>query len=586
MRLINTATLELKEFLGEPNNPQFPRYAILSHTWGEGEVTFQEMQNIEIARKKEGYDKIAMCCKTALKEGLCWAWVDTCCIDKTSSAELSEAINSMFKWYEYSTICYAYLSDVGVSSSDIQQPPAKLYWQMSRWFTRGWTLQELIAPYEVIIYDRQWKQLGTKRRLALKLEEKTYIPKEVLLNPSCRCSYTVIARMSWAMGRETTRVEDEAYSLLGLFDINMPLLYGEGNKAMSRLHQEILSIIDDDTIFLGALSPTDILSGWFSDSIKQAESNFLVNPVNIFDKSLTKIRPLPASSDWVVSAQWHPSKMQCNDPRKDPKMRGDVVSMPMRIIQITFPNCPSSIPITMNKQFYIEPDSMEQMMVRDHIESLRASNKSFCLAMLRCEKEGQIVARYFECVLVNGELVADPLPVYRLVSPETVFNWPYMQCHISHKRSAPGRVSQLWPLRDPANWGSRRDFSTIIFGNGWTLDPVSFSSDPDTSWEHNTYTYKLHLERSDDTWHLTLTYEQPYTVKIILQRQQCDAQCSAVEAEVIDSHNEREGQVTELCHRMPVRGGSAELIVSVYHEISKHRHSYSPMIRFRAFEQL
>lgn len=125
------------------------------------------------------------------------------------------AINSMFKWYEHSTICYAYLSDVEVSGSDIQHLP-RATWTTSRWFTRGWTLQELIAPFEVVIYDRKWKQLGTKRRLASGLERRTSIPEKVLLDPSCRRNYSVAARMSWATGRATTRSEDGAYALLGL----------------------------------------------------------------------------------------------------------------------------------------------------------------------------------------------------------------------------------------------------------------------------------------------------------------------------------------------------------------------------------
>lgn len=112
----------------------------------------------------------------------------------------------MFKWYEAATICYAYLEDAASDS----------HWTKSRWFTRGWTLQELVAPFEVVMFDWNWSQLGTKRRLTKELEQVTRIPEDVLLNPETRRKHSVAARMSWAQGRRTTRVEDRAYSLLGL----------------------------------------------------------------------------------------------------------------------------------------------------------------------------------------------------------------------------------------------------------------------------------------------------------------------------------------------------------------------------------
>ncbi|KAK5630807.1 hypothetical protein RRF57_006522 [Xylaria bambusicola] len=593
MWLINTTSLELKEFLGEPNDPRFPRYAILSHTWGDGEVTFRDMQNVKVAEKKAGFSKIAKCCEIARGEGLNWAWVDTCCIDKTSSAELSEAINSMFRWYEFSTTCYAYLSDVGVSDSDSQRPAEQLDWKMSRWFTRGWTLQELIAPYEVIIYDRQWKQLGTKRGLAPDLKGRTRIPENVLLDSPCRRNYSVASRMSWATGRETTRIEDRAYSLFGLFDINMPLLYGEGNKALLRLHQEILSTIEDDTIFLGGLAPrnSSVLSCNYLDM--RTESQMLVTPGNLFDESLVKMTPLPSTADRLVTQQSLASSRLWprKDPRKDPRLRGEVISMPMRIIQIAFANGPTPrITITRNQIFQVEAESIDRKMIENRLfDDLRSDDRSLCLGMLRCGTDGQLVARYFMCHVANDELLAEPLPVYRFVSPQMVYSWPYMQCYISLNRGVQSTRPHLKGLRDPANWGSREVQSGIHFGNGWNLNsaigPVTDNEDAEDDRDHKkAFGYHLYFAPRREWWFLSLGHykRERYTVEIKLSRLVSGTKRKSYL--VVDEHNDREGHVTELCHRLPVIGGSAELVVSVYYEIDTRRHWHSPMIRFRAFE--
>ncbi|KAF2188751.1 HET-domain-containing protein, partial [Zopfia rhizophila CBS 207.26] len=143
MRLLRTKTLELSEFLGS----NIPPYAILSHTWGAEEVSFDDMNGDRgTTLTKAGYRKIRQCCEKALLDGFDYLWVDTCCIDKRSSVELSEAINAMFKWYQNSAVCYAYLADV----PSREEPTSKnIAFAASRWFTRGWTLQELIAPLRV-----------------------------------------------------------------------------------------------------------------------------------------------------------------------------------------------------------------------------------------------------------------------------------------------------------------------------------------------------------------------------------------------------------------------------------------------------
>jgi hypothetical protein len=259
MRLLDARKLELVDV----RDDDIPRYAILSHTWGDDEVTLQEMRHMEskmpqalnkqkqtIAEKK-GYAKIKNAAAMALKRGLTYLWVDTCCIDKTSSSELSEAINSMYLWYKQAAECYAILSDVAPIAAGA---PVASNWQIrsSRWFTRGWTLQELIAPTNMYFFARDWSPLGQKhmpRPFTEVLSEITGIEIEVLDGRVDPAQLSVATRMKWAAHRQTTRLEDTAYCLMGLFQVNMPLLYGEGARAFARLQEEIIQRTDDQSLF-------------------------------------------------------------------------------------------------------------------------------------------------------------------------------------------------------------------------------------------------------------------------------------------------------------------------------------------------
>ncbi|KAH0551582.1 hypothetical protein GP486_007200, partial [Trichoglossum hirsutum] len=230
-----------KDLIGE----NIPQYAILSHTWGEdvGEVTFEDLIK-GTGESKAGYQKIRFCGSQATRDGLQYFWVDTCCIDKSSSAELQEAINSMFHWYRNAAKCYVYLSDVSRSafdpSDEFSRPSWKLAFRKSRWFTRGWTLQELVAPASVEFFSKDWEKLGNKKSLEQLIHEITRIPVKALQG-SPLSDFSITERMSWADKRETTRKEDMAYSLLGIFDVYMPLIYGEGrDKALARLREETL----------------------------------------------------------------------------------------------------------------------------------------------------------------------------------------------------------------------------------------------------------------------------------------------------------------------------------------------------------
>ena len=238
MRLLNTSNLKLYEFYDK----DIPHYAILSHTWSRQEVSLQILEDPN-SKTLAGYTKIKRCCELALSEGWKYAWIDTCCIDKTSSADLSEAINAMYAWYENAQVCYVYLADVSVAKWDEQ-------FRISRWFLRGWTLQELLAPRTVVFYSKDWKELGTKWSLRDEISRASGITHEQM---SDHKRVNIATKMSWAALRETTRIEDMAYCLLGLFDINMPLLYGEGDRAFIRLQHEILQTqAHDESIFAWA----------------------------------------------------------------------------------------------------------------------------------------------------------------------------------------------------------------------------------------------------------------------------------------------------------------------------------------------
>ena len=244
MRLLNTETY----LLSDHPVGQIPQFAILSHRWGDDEVSYSDYMKRRVT-KGNGFQKIVDFCDFARSqpEAHQWVWVDSCCIDKRSSSELTEAINSMYTWYKEARVCYAYIRDFKV---DGKRKRDKLQgFRQSDWFTRGWTLQELLAPSKVTFCDTDWKIFGTKISLASQIRQASGIPESFLKGQRQPREASVAMRMSWISRRTTTRPEDIAYCILGLFNVNMPLLYGEGNKAFMRLQQEIIKYSDDESIF-------------------------------------------------------------------------------------------------------------------------------------------------------------------------------------------------------------------------------------------------------------------------------------------------------------------------------------------------
>ncbi len=230
-------------------------YAILSHTWGDAEQTFQSIQ--DLTRRYGGRQlskippkslspKVLHSCILARRQGYQWIWIDTCCIDKTNSAELAESIKSMFRWYSCAEVCFAYLADVP-SNCELAAPGSAF--RRSRWHTRGWTLQELIAPSRLLFVSKDWKVVGDKSQLSVLLEEVTGVWSKVLTHEVHYTAASIAQRMSWASERSTSREEDEAYCLMGLFNADMPTMYGEGRQAFQRLQHEIMKQSSDTSLF-------------------------------------------------------------------------------------------------------------------------------------------------------------------------------------------------------------------------------------------------------------------------------------------------------------------------------------------------
>ncbi|KAI2627694.1 HET-domain-containing protein [Hypoxylon sp. NC1633] len=248
MHLLNVNTLRLEKDVREIHGKAAVEYGILSHRWLplKDEVLFQDIESHQVnLEQKPGHYKLTQFCKKARRHGLQYVWIDTCCINKMDSTEVQESINSMYRWYENAHTCYVFLKDT------TKPGPGRLeLGGEEEWFSRGWTLQELIAPKEVRFYDRNWDLIGTRKSLRYSLSDITGIDVSALNGTRKPQEYSIAQRMSWASGRQTTKGEDRSYSLIGLFDVSMPMLYGEGeSKAFMRLQEEIIKRSDDRSIF-------------------------------------------------------------------------------------------------------------------------------------------------------------------------------------------------------------------------------------------------------------------------------------------------------------------------------------------------
>lgn len=250
--------LDVHEFPPAPPEDIHKRrpYAILSHVWQEDELVFADLQRGSL---RADCEKITGAQRQARADGLSYLWIDTLCIDKSSSSELGEAINSMYKWYQQAAVCYVYLADLDgcpplTDATALSGETAdERYWGVlfreSKWFRRGWTLQELIAPYKLRFYDRSWNFIGTLDDLAATVSETTNVHLSMLRHEQRPEDFSIAQRMSWAANRQTTRSEDRAYSLLGILNITISIRYGESSQAFIRLQEAIIARDADQSVF-------------------------------------------------------------------------------------------------------------------------------------------------------------------------------------------------------------------------------------------------------------------------------------------------------------------------------------------------
>lgn len=266
MWLLDTSTLKLHFF----QDTDVPKYAILSHTWGDHEVSFQDMQGVtDQIIQKRGFEKVRAFCAQVKELGYLYAWADTACIDKRSSAELSEAINSMYRWYSQASLCVIYLDDVRIHCDVTDwQKTLKSNLRRSRWFTRGWTLQELLACQRRKFCDATWQELTEETlgepvldlcssitNIGIVFLTHWHADNQRTPTPRGYVRPCIAEKMSWAARRRTSRAEDAAYCLMGIFGVSMPILYGEGlEAAFRRLQIEIMQRSTDQTLFLWTAS--------------------------------------------------------------------------------------------------------------------------------------------------------------------------------------------------------------------------------------------------------------------------------------------------------------------------------------------
>lgn len=273
---------------------------------GEMLAALENLSKEYASLKTLGYQKVKEMAKLGDAQSLGWGeecewfWIDTCCIDKTNSAELAEALNSMSTYYANAIHCIAYMADVTAASTfSALERTGQFYefWEFetSHWFTRGWTLQELLFPTKVVFFNRHWKRIGYRDSppTAKVIERATGIPlvllnrpdKESLQRTFARHDFPVAQKISWAAQRRTTRAEDAAYCLLGIFGVNMPLVYGEGGaKAFRRLQEQIIrSGGGDGSLFIwrDPLGTDGIYSG------------LLANSPSHFERDLEDVLELP-----------------------------------------------------------------------------------------------------------------------------------------------------------------------------------------------------------------------------------------------------------------------------------------------------
>ncbi|KAF8124529.1 hypothetical protein EV363DRAFT_1353799 [Boletus edulis] len=278
----------IKSFRSDPFATYEPRRATVLRQ------IIQEIVQYDLSSGKRHvarFKKLSQFCKTSSKLGYKLAWVDTCCIDKSDAAELSEAIHAMYKWYANAYLCIVYLAE-STSYAD---------WVTDSWFTRGWTLQELLAPKRLKQFVPAGIDDDRKFDVIIRYLQKITGICEVVL--AADNSHGVHGRsfweiMSWASKRRTTRTEDKAYCLIGLFRISLTIAYGEGHQAFSRL-------VEAPSLYHFALPSSPASYSVFETGIGKDRIGVQDFTITKYGLSMKSLPPIPIELSSIVAPEGH-----------------------------------------------------------------------------------------------------------------------------------------------------------------------------------------------------------------------------------------------------------------------------------------
>ena len=371
IRLLDTYTGQFEE-----KDPKRTKYAIFSHTWDhkQGEQKYAELRKIQqryptLPRPMEQWreaqqvpgsiwddpklsHKIRKACELARNEGYHHIWIDFCCIDKTNSTELARAIRSMYAWYAGAGICYVHLADVfftkSLEDSRKATPPD---FRKARWFTRAWTLQELIAPRQVHFVSKGWKLLGTKDSLLQRVVDITSIHRDALLHRKPLNEFSVAQRLSWAVGRKATQPQDRTYSLVGIFNIDIPAGHDNPELAFQQLQVAIMKSIPDQSLFAWKRI---YFEPWIEDNSNQVryyryrklvyKASSLIKPSLLspspdrFSKLASGIRPIPREDVLRQLGNLLPSEVFPTLTFSKPTERGLSAKVPLLPLSLFLPS--------------------------------------------------------------------------------------------------------------------------------------------------------------------------------------------------------------------------------------------------------
>lgn len=259
MLLLHTASLELCEFGSDA-----PPYGTFSARWEDDTLGHEDLPSPQTAHQRPAFQALQRACSECQNHGLQWLWNDAVCINRRSIDALSKTLNSLAEIYRKSRLCIVYLHDLfdtEASHFDVERGLSSC-----SWIKHVWMLPQLIFSTVLQFYDAQWMHIGSKRQLSAELSRITAIEEGVLDGSESLEDYPNCVKMSWAAGLSAEAIEDVAYSLLAVFNVNMTIRYGEGMESFLRLQEEILKNTDDYSLLAWQPIPNQSYRGLLAHS--------------------------------------------------------------------------------------------------------------------------------------------------------------------------------------------------------------------------------------------------------------------------------------------------------------------------------